>query len=275
MKLIKIQNPAIKTLYLVVQYLSNAALCYLSKQENDSHLNLRFSAIERNINVVLSEDPRNVLSFNYTRLTLEWTNSSTTKIMRLNGAKHKDILRWIRKVSKESGYEKKYSYLATNKLKFPITDTYLYAFPAVDELDRIMKLWTSAYEAIGSALKHHNIRKQISLKPYSLCSSVKVEYPLMKNTLVDFGFAIPDEFSDEHYYYIKCYGVKRILWVSNMKPLKVGYWINKGFQGAILPAKDITKEMVKFFLKEVLEAFQNKLEKRSDKHFFRLVRIFV
>ena len=265
MKVLESNTQVIKPLYLALQYLSNAARCYIPKQLDGSHLDIRYNFIDQVFSVMLSESPKRDFTFNYGRLTLEWTNNRASKIMRLNGAKHKDVISWIRKAARESGYEKTYSYVVPDKKNFCITSDYINDFYSLRQIEVMMTLRSFAHNTMNTLLSNYGIDDKIYLKPYTLTSCVQLKDVFYKGASVDFGFAIPDQFCQDHYYYIKCYGVKRILYVTNMKSLKRGYWVSNQFHGAILPASNVTKEMVAVFLEETRSAFKNKLNKRAIK----------
>ena len=259
MRDIKTQDHTIEILYLALQYLSNAARCYLSKQEEDRHLDLRFSSLDNSFMIRLLEDSKCVFYFNFERFTLEWVLHNRSKIMRLNGSSHKQILKWIRMVTKESNFNKTYKYISKQKDQFPITDDYVFHLSNIEPLRRMIQMRTIAHNAMQTMLFSLDVEDVISVRSFVLSSRVRFAYPGIENVFIELGYMIPDTVFDEHYYYLTCCKGNRKVHVTKMQPLRIGYWYDDRIKGAVLPANNFSEKVVITFFQEALSAYLNKI----------------
>ncbi len=260
MECIKTQNQTMTVFYLALQYLSNASRCYLPKQPRNKHLDLVFSIADDSFVVYPSEDSKCVFLFNYKRLTLEWTVNNLPKVIRLNGTSHRQLLKWIRMVFKEAGFEKTYKYISKNKERFPIDDSYVFELEEMIDFERMVHLRVVAHQAIQKILKDHDWVRPIRIQSFTLSSYVKVKWKTTYDVSMLFGFAIPNSMIDQHYCYVICYHGNRKITITGMPPLRNGYWVdNDVVRGAVLLADTLTPRIAAAFFNEVLRAYRKKI----------------
>lgn len=240
-------------MHLAAQYLAAAGISFVSKKDDDSHTNLEFSIAKSCMKTHELSKNGDTLSLDYKNFSLNWKSVSGNASFPLDGAKHKDVLTWLKATSK-TFLKRPYVYEFHYDLPYEITDDFKFELLDVKRLSELLQLRILAQLTLEETLKESNLKSSIRTWPHHFDSGAYAS--LSKDVAVGFGLAIPDNVCSDHYFYISGYKGHNALHTDGFSSLSNGEWKNDGFKGAIISSEGIDKSKALLFFQETIKKYQ-------------------
>lgn len=239
-----------KQIYLASQYLAAAGISFLDKKEDDSHTNLGFDTDGGYLETHPLSDNNDKLILNYKNFSLEWKSNDGSKAYKLDGATHKEVVKWISDTS-STFLNKTYKYKFHYDLPYSINDDSTFKLLDVEKLNELMHLRILAQFILEQINTHYKLETSIRIWPHHFDTGIYTAMP-ESDISIGLGLATPDSVCDDHYLYITGYKGGNVIDVSGLDKLSIGEWKSEGFTGAILNAKDIEESKGVDFFNEVI-----------------------
>ncbi len=152
----------------------------------------------------------------------------------------------------ESTLGKTYAY----ELPYTIDDNYLFKYNGPQELERLYRLRVLAQHAIEKVVKTYELSTDIRIWPHHFDTG---GFASLSNTKfhIGFGLAIPGSLCDDHYFYLSAYSNNKMVATEGFKKLDQGTWIDDGFKGGILSAKEVSESEAMVFFKAAVSQLQH------------------
>lgn len=245
-----------KQMHLAAQYLAAAGISFLEKKADDSHTSLGFSVENGCLHTHPLSNKGDMLCLDYEKFTLDWHSESGHAAFRLDGATHKDVLKWLTKVS-DAFLNKKYTYSLHYQLPYAIEDNSNFKLCNIEKVKELMHLRILAQLALEQILNNNKLTGSIRVWPHHFDTGVFTKLKSSSEISVGFGLAIPDTICNEYYMYISGYKDHTIINTAGFNKLSNGEWKNDTFNGAILPATNIAESDAVNFFQEAIKNFKN------------------
>jgi hypothetical protein len=246
-----------KQMHLAAQYLAAAGSSFLEKKADDSHTNLGFSIENGCLYTHPLSDRGDMLCLDYEKFTLDWHSESGHTAFRLDGATHKEALKWLTEVS-DTFLNKKYNYDFHYQLPYSIKDIPKFKLLHFGKVQELLHLRILAQFALERVINDHNLKGSIRVWPHHFDTAVFTNLKHGSGISVGLGLAIPDALCNEYYMYISGYKDNTIIETSDLNNLSIGEWKNDKFKGAILPAINIVEADAVGFFKEAINNYKTK-----------------
>ncbi len=246
-----------KMMYLLVQYLAAAGISFLEKKDDDSHSNLGFSIENSSMYSRPFNDNGDKLSVNFKKFTLEWSSNGVITSLRLDGATHTEILKWIKKMAAKAAIKAPYDYSFHYDFPYQVKDNFVFKLLDANRLGELLKLRVLAQMSLETFLQAQNLNSEIRIWPHHLDTGAYAIYNDSSGEAIGLGLAVPDSVCSDHYFYINGYKGHEGIDTSGFKPLTLGSWGVNGFKGAILPAKEIDNMQGVTFFTEAFFQYNN------------------
>lgn len=251
-------NPVMeKMMYLLSQYLSAAGISFLEKEPDDSHTNLGFSIEKSSMYSRPLSGKGDTLSVNYRKFVLEWNSNSSSDSLRLDGTTHAEVLRWIVKMSLRAEINQPYEYSFHYESPYAIKDNFIFQILDTKRLEELLALRVLSQTVLESFLEKYRLNSEIRIWPHHFDTGAYAIYDNMSNKAVGLGLAVPDTVCNEHYFYISGNQDHCIMDTADFKALSLGSWVTSGFNGAVLPAQGVAKNVGLNFFSEAFAHYQN------------------
>jgi len=107
-----------------------------------------------------------------------------------------------------------------------------------------------ANQACGTLIDHLNIEAEIRIWPHHFDTGIYTE--VNQNIGIGFGWAMADSMINEAYFYYSVYGLNgHTIDYSTVKELSAGKWITgEHWNGAVLPLSEVNTENIQTYLQE-------------------------
>ncbi|WP_432410875.1 hypothetical protein [Rasiella sp. SM2506] len=240
-----------KQMHLAAQYLAAAGISFLEKKPDDSHTNLGFSTENGCLYTHTLSENGDKLCLDYERFSLEWRSNQGTTSFRLDGATHKEVIKWISDTS-QTFLNKKYEYKLHYELPYKIDDTFTYKLLNVGNLIELMHLRILAQFVLKKIDTLYNLNSSIRIWPHHFDTGIYSAIPTTEIS-IGLGLAIADTVSKDPYLYLSGYKNNSIIDPSGLAKLSAGEWKSDGFTGAILTTNDISESEGVAFFQEAID----------------------
>lgn len=247
-------------LYLAAQYLAAAAISFLAKKEDDSHTNLEFSITNAHLSSRPLNESGDLISLDYERFMLVWTNVNWTDTLRLDGSTHEQTLNWLKEKTAKALIAMPYTYKFHYEPPYEISDNFTFKLLNANKLAELTHLRIMAQLVLEQFLKANALDSEIRVWPHHFDTGAYAYTNSKQETAVGLGLAVPDSLISEHYFYISLYHNNAAISTDHLAALHEGQWLNTGFRGAVLPAMDTTVETVVDFFQEAYEHLMKEVE---------------
>lgn len=245
-------------MHLAAQYLASAAISFLEKKEDDSHTNLGFSIEEKKMSTHPLNERGDTLSLNYRHFTLDWNSEGAKNSLKLEGATHSEIVKWVTETAIKAGIKKTYSYNFHYELPYArITDDYTFKLHDVQKLQQLTDYLILAQHTLEIFLKDQQLHSDIRIWPHHFDIGAFASFKNKTGFAVGLGLAIPDSMINDYYFYLSGYKGHNGIDTSDFGSLTQGKWYNNGFKGAALPITDIDQVTASAFLEEAMKAYKS------------------
>ena len=248
----------VKMIHLAAQYLATAGISFLDKKDDDSHTNLGFDAKNGYLETWPLNEGGCKIALDYAQFSLHWsTNENKRKTLHLNGKSHREIVKWIKEVTKTLGPSKTYSYKLHYELPYgKMTNDFVFSKPPQDDLYKMLSYRKIAQQALESVVDKMALSTTIRVWPHHFDTGGYVTINPDKNIGVGFGLAIPDTMIDDFYLYTSGYKGHDGIDTSKFDALTNGKWMNDGFKGAVLPMKNVNEAKATTFFNESIRKYR-------------------
>ncbi|MDC6361275.1 MULTISPECIES: hypothetical protein [Flavobacteriaceae] len=246
----------IKQFHLAAQYLATASKSFLPHKKDDSHTNLGFSVADKSLLTWPLNTSGTQLGLNYGTFSLDW-KSSTTQSLSLKGKTHTEVVEWLSKMAEASELEKPYRYNLHYSLPYTMAEEEVFELYSNSEVEELIRLRSLAQKVLTTFLKDENLESEVRVWPHHFDTGAFAHLHDGSGKSVGLGLAIPDSMENDFYFYISGYRGNTQLRTWAFKPLAQGTWKNNGFNGAILPASDITEATTSAFFRQALKAYKS------------------
>lgn len=236
---------------LASQYLAAAGISFLPKEADDSHTNLGFNAEGGYLETHPLSSNDDKLILNYKSFSLEWKSKEQSKVFKLDGATHKEVVTWISETSK-AALHKEYVYDFHYELAYAIEDTSTFKLEDTAALEELEALRVLAQHVLEQINAEYSLNTSIRVWPHHFDSGIYSEIPNSDLT-VGLGLAIPDSLCKDHYLYITGYKNGNAMETKGLEALTQGTWVSEGFKGGILTTKDLSEASGLAFFNEAIE----------------------
>lgn len=247
-----------KYLHMAAQYLAAAGISFLNKESDDSHTNLGFNTDSGTLSTHALSNDGDRLSLNYKKFMLDWNSNKGTISFRLDGATHKEILKWVSEVSHaflNSEYQYKFHY----ELPYSVTDDYMFKLIDMGEMQNLMHLRILVQFALERIQHDNSFSSPIRVWPHHFDTGIFESLP-SSDVQLGMGLAIPDSICNEHYLYISGYRNNKPIETGRFKELNLGDWRNDEFKGAILPAHNLIESEAVQFFQEAINSYTSPIK---------------
>ena len=235
-----------KQMHLAAQYLAAAGISFLDKKPDDSHTNLGFSTKNGCLYTHVLSENNDMLFLDYEGFMLEWKSNNGTISFQLDGATHKEVLKWLTDTSK-TFLNKVYQYKFHYDLPYKISDTFTYKLLNIGELIELMHLRILAQFILEKIVSSYKLQSDIRIWPHHFDTGIYSALP-DSDISIGLGLAIPDTICNKHYLYLSGYKNGRAIATTSLPQLTLGEWKSDGFIGAILNTDNVVEsEGVTFF----------------------------
>ncbi|MBU2904045.1 hypothetical protein KO529_04545 [Arenibacter algicola] len=239
-------------MHLAAQYLATAGISFLEKKKDDSHTNLGFDANTGYLETWPLNDNGFKIALDYVQFSLHWISNDTTRMtIYLDGKSHREIVKWIKEVTKTLGASKTYSYKLHYELPYgKMTDDFVFSKPLQDDLDKMLGYRKIAQRALESVVNKMMLSTTIRVWPHHFDTGGYEIIGTSNPIGVGFGMAIPDSIIDDFYLYTSGYKGHESIDTSEFDAITYGDWMNEDFKGAVLPMKNVDEAMAITFFNE-------------------------
>ena len=241
----------IKQMHLVAQYFAAAGISFLEIEPDDSHTNLGFSTENGCLHTHTLSENCDMLCLDYERFSLEWKSNQGTTAFRLDGAKHYEVLKWLKDTS-NTFLNKEYQYKFHYKLPYTITNTFTFKLHNVGKLIELIHQHILAQFVLEKIEKIYTVNNPIRIWPHHFDTGIYTVIPESKLS-VGLGLAIADTVSKDPYLYFSGYKNGHIINPSGLPKLSIEEWKSNEFNGAILNINNITEFEGITFFQEAIE----------------------
>lgn len=245
----------IQHFHLASQYLSTAGKSFLAHKEDDSHTNMKFSPAEKSLLTWPLDDTGTQLALNYNTFSLVW-KTTTPQFLSLKGKTHKEVVNWLRKMTKSSKFTAPYEYNLHYKLPYSMGNEDTFELTSEDEAQELIRIRTLAQNILTTFLETENLKSDVRVWPHHFDTGAFAHLHDGSGKSIGLGLAIPDDMVDDFYFYISGYRGNTGLRTWAFPPLTYGKWHNNGFKGGVLSASEITEEIGLQFFREALGAYK-------------------
>lgn len=241
-------------MHQAAQYIAAAGKSFLDQLPDDSHTNMRWdpnaSAL---VGRPLDEAKEISLALNYASYSLEFVDTHVDVLasLYLGGSRHDAILFWIQEQADVLGIAGDFDFDLHYELPYPAMEMDM-VFPEEDnnELELLSEILTHAQNAMQTVLDPIAAAQEIRVWPhhFDLASMIitGVEGNMITSS-IGLGLAVPDPMVDDFYLYTSAWKRDGIS-LDNMPTLSMGTWKSPDWNGAVLPATELTEsQMVTFF----------------------------
>ncbi len=249
-------NKEIASIHLAAQYLAAAGISFVKKREDDSHTNLGYSIEKGQIFTWPLTNADDLLVLDLNDFSLNWVSDHSSDKLSLEHRTHEDVLKWLTEKAVQTGLPMDYKYGFHYDLPYKISNSYTFQI-ATETLDRERQLRSLAQEVIHTILDEYGMRSDVRIWPHHFDTGALGPLPSRPEMTLGMGLAIPDSMENSHYFYLSGYLGHQSIETNTFQPLTFGKWYHQGFQGAVLPAKNVGKNDVYQFFKEAIEAYRN------------------
>lgn len=243
-------------IHQLCQTLAKFGRSFAEKKEDDSHTNLRFDVIGKQIwgrwtNI---QNEQLILALKLESKTFHLQDkqyqevASFETIGKAQSEVEEDIAQYLTEMFKLNGTD------FIKPLHFEIPD---YPFKNetiqkwdTDALNECLHYRALANQACGLLLDHLNVEAEIRIWPHHFDTGIYTE--VNKNIGIGFGLAMSDSMMDEAYFYFSVYGLNgHNIDYSTVKSLSSGKWITgENWNGAVLPLSEVKIDTIQTFLNE-------------------------
>lgn len=242
-------------MHLAAQYLATAAISFINAKEDDSHTNMGFDPESGHMYSRSFGMDSYFLSLSYVDFSLNFHNQARLTKYDLNGKSHKDIVSWINQRCSELNITPEYKYDLHYELPYPIDDEFIFELIDQGEMAYLLEIRRLSFHVFSNFIKDNNLNSEIRIWPHHFDTGVFFTPDKVKSINIGMGLAIPDDLINDHYYYASGYDENGPISTLNFKPLHQGKWIDNGFKGAVLPAKNMDYSTIVDFLKQAKGAY--------------------
>lgn len=241
------------------QTLAKFGRSFAEKKEDDSHTNLRFDFIGKQI-------WGRWANINSGHLILSLNLDSQT--FHLQDKQYQEVASFETIGKAQSTIEIEIAHFLTKNIKINGADflkSLHFEIPDYDFKNDTIQKWNSealdewihyralANQACGLLNDHLNVEAEIRIWPHHFDTGIYAE--VNQNIGVGFGWAMADSMIDEAYFYFSVYGLNgHSIDYSTVNELSAGKWITgEHWNGAVLPLIEVTTEKIQTYLKETTE----------------------
>ena len=242
-------------LHRAAQYLAAGGISLLEHQKDDSHTSMKWDPVlKAMVGCTLNTEKgiRMALDYRHYALTFIDAFSNTISAKILEGTRHDTILSWIVSELKRFGVPGKYDYAFHYDLPYqPMTDHFVFPPPDPEETGRLIKMRTTAQEALQIVLRNEEGASPIRVWPHHFDTGALIE--IRKDThdtsgkSIGLGLSIPDGMVASFYYYTSGYTPQGQLALDYTPGLPYGEWRSGVWNGAVLKINGVgAYEIVRF-----------------------------
>lgn len=230
----------------------------VAEKEDDSHTNLRFDFLGRNI----WGHWANLEKGNY-MLGLDLRNQQ----LLLQDKNYKTIVAFTVLEKRQVAVENEIANYLTAEFGIVGQDVFKplhFEIPVYDFKNDLIKKWREndienwasyrhlANQACTLLADSLNVEADIKIWPHHFDTGVYIE--ANKQLGIGFGFAMADAMVNEAYFYCSVYGLNgNTVDYNTVKPLEKGYWItSKDWNGAVLKLSDVSEKSIETYLRQSL-----------------------
>lgn len=243
-------------MHLAAQYLATAAISFLEAEKDDSHTNIGFDAKEGYLYSRSFGAQSYFMSLSYIDFSLNFHGPDSSVKFLLDGKSHKEVVSWISNYSSQVIASPGYKFALHYELPYPLDDEFVFQLTDPDQLAVLLRLRILAHEVCHDFLAQNNFKSDIRIWPHHFDTGIYFELDVDDKQL-GMGLAIPDSMIDDHYFYVGGYDAHGPIAVSGFEDLKVGTWIDEGFQGAVVRAANKDFNTILNFLNEAKDKYLN------------------
>jgi len=253
-----------KMVHLAAQYLATASKSFLEPVADDSHTNLGFSLDDGAIYSRVLDGEKGYLCLSYRTFSLEWFTSGDPEILPLDGKTHGEIVQWLQKVTTKAIDDGKYTYDLHYDLPYdPITDDFTFELKSKLQLEELTHYRILIQLVLENFLKVEQLQSEIRIWPHHFDTGAFSTLEDLPGIAIGLGLATPDSLCDNPYFYIGAYRGHEGIVVADYPELTLGSWGHNGFTGAILDAKERTREEGVSFFREALAIYRQEIAKKN------------
>ncbi len=245
-------------MHQAAQYVAMAGKSFLPQLPDDSHTNMRWDSTARAmVGRPLDEAKEISVALNFASYSLEFVDTQVDVLasLYLGGSRHDAILFWIQEQADILGIAGDFDFDLHYELPYPAMEMDM-VFPEEDsnELELLADLFTHVQDAMNTVIEPIAAAQEIRIWPhhFDIASLIitGVEGNLITSS-IGLGMAVPDKMVDDFYLYASAWkrdGVE----LSDMPVLTMGEWKNPDWNGAVLPATELTVPQMLTFYQETI-----------------------
>jgi len=252
-----------KMIHLAAQYLATASKSFLEPVADDSHTNLGFSLDDGAIYSRVLDGKKGYLCLSYKTFSLEWFTPDGPQILSLDGRTHGEIVQWLQKMTSTAIENGRYTYDLHYDLPYePITDGFTFELKSTRQLEELIHYRILIQLVLENFLKEEKLQSEIRIWPHHFDTGAFTAIEDLPGIAIGLGLAEPDSLCNNPYFYISAYRGHEGVTVDGYPELAIGSWGHNGFAGAILDAKDRTREDGISFFREALATYRLEIKKQ-------------
>jgi len=252
-------NEADWWLHCLCQVIAKANRSFVPKGEDDSHTNFYYDALGHRISGrwLRHGEEELLLELDLPGLVLEYYDARFQKVAEVSaiGRHFESFEQEVRAQFDSLGWPTKG---ISDPLHFQVPD-YGIDQLRVPALDAEVLLQWGHYRQIANTaclglLGYFQKEAEIRIWPHHFDTGIY--FRVSDHLSLGFGLAMEDPIAGAPYFYLSAYGRDgSVLQVDNMKPLSAGQWVSGAWSGAILPIKNVSREIVEGFTLEASRSY--------------------
>ena len=248
-----------ESLHRALQYLATASKSFLPPKDDDSHTSVGWNSVSKSFETHPFNKSGLALALNLEVFSLDFIHpvSGIEASFPLEGAKHLDIVNWIERERLFCKIDEDYKFELHYDLPYDtgFDDSLTYPKIKEAELKSHIQLRWLANKSLELASSHFDVFSDIRVWPHHFDTGA-IGYQLNeKGSSFGLGLSIPDNVSDDYYFYVSKYNENESVNVSRFSKLKNGEWKFKGWNGAALDASGKSLPGVISFFSEAIKGY--------------------
>lgn len=250
---------ASESLHRALQYLAAASKSFLPAKDDDSHTNVGWNSDSKNFETHPFNKGGLALALNLEVFSLDFIHpvSGIEASFPLGGARHLDIVNWLERERLFCKIDKDYKFELHYELPYKKGFEDSLTYPKIKEAElksHIQMRWL-ANKSLELASSHFDVFSDIRIWPHHFDTGA-IGYQLNeKGSSFGLGLSVPDDVSDDYYFYVSKYNENESVNVSRFSKLKNGEWKFDGWNGAVLHASEKSLPGVISFFTEAIKGY--------------------
>lgn len=249
-------------LHQAAQYLAAAGISFVKAEDDDSHTNLDWDSSSHKLLTHPFLPSNFQLSLNFDTLALEWLkNGLVQSIISLESNTHAEILIWINFQVENTDIVGKYKYKFHYNLPYDdLSNSNVFKFDH-NKVKIISNYLDTAQLKLIEFLKKHQLKSPIRIWPHHFDLGIYTEINKEHNLFLGAGYAIPDSWINDFYYYATGWQSNRPISDADFSTLSEGIWHQKENKGLTYSQNSSSNSGITIFLEEVLKGYKDSMLK--------------